>query len=164
MEAIGRLAAGIAQDFNNRLMAIREYGKLILDGAPSGEIRGNAERIDEAAVRAASLTSQLLAFSRRQLLQPTVFDLNQLVQNLEQMLRRLIGEDIEMTAILAPQLGRIRADRGQIEQAIMNLVVNARDAMPRGASLSSRPPTPFSMKLICFDILLCNKGRTCCWP
>lgn len=135
MEAIGRLAGGVAHDFNNLLTVIRGYGQLILDRAQDREIRGNAEHIDHAAGRAASLTNQLLAFSRRQVLQPTVFNLNELIQNLEKMLRRLIGEDIEVTTRFAPQLGLIRADRGQIEHAIMNLVVNARDAMPKGGKL-----------------------------
>jgi len=136
MEAIGRLAGGVAHDFNNLLMVIRGYGQLIIDRAPSPELRANAQRIDEAAVRATSLTSQLLAFSRRQVLQPTVFNLNSLVRNLEKMLHRLIGEDIDLTTSLAPDLGLIRADHGQIEQVIMNLVVNARDAMPTGGQLT----------------------------
>ncbi|HUL76163.1 MAG TPA: ATP-binding protein [Vicinamibacteria bacterium] len=136
MEAIGRLAGGVAHDFNNLLTVIRGYGQLIVRRAPTPELRANAERIDEAAERAASLTRQLLAFSRRQVLQPTVFNLNALVRNLDRMLRRLIGEDVEMTTVLAPDLGSVRADQGQIEQVIMNLVVNARDAMPGGGKLT----------------------------
>jgi len=108
----------------------------MLDRATGHEFRGGLARIDDAADRAASLTSQLLAFSRRQVLQPKVFNLNTLVQNLEKMLRRLIGEDVEMRAVLADDLGHIRADRSQLEQVVMNLVVNARDAMPNGGKLT----------------------------
>jgi signal transduction histidine kinase/CheY-like chemotaxis protein len=138
MEAIGRLAGGIAHDFNNLLTVIRGYSRLLLDRATGHghEFRGGLARIDDAADRAAALTSQLLAFSRRQVLQPKVFNLNTLVQNLEKMLRRLIGEDIEMRTVLAADLGQIRADRSQLEQVIMNLAVNARDAMPRGGKLT----------------------------
>jgi signal transduction histidine kinase/CheY-like chemotaxis protein len=136
MEAIGRLAGGVAHDFNNLLTIIRGYSRLLLDRASGHEFRGSLERIDDAAERAASLTSQLLAFSRRQVLQPKVFNLNALVQNLEKMLRRLISEDIEMRTVLAANLGSVRADRSQIEQVIMNLVVNARDAMPSGGKLT----------------------------
>jgi signal transduction histidine kinase/CheY-like chemotaxis protein len=136
MEAIGRLAGGVAHDFNNLLTVIRGYSRMLLDRAPGPEFRGGLERIDDAADRAAALTSQLLAFSRRQVLQPKIFNLNSLVQNLEKMLRRLIGEDIEMRTVLASDLGSVRADRSQIEQVIMNLVVNSRDAMPKGGKLT----------------------------
>ena len=138
MEAIGRLAGGIAHDFNNLLTVIRGYSRLLLDRTTGHghEFHGGLARIDDAADRAAALTSQLLAFSRRQVLQPKVFNLNTLVQNLEKMLRRLIGEDIEMRTVLAADLGQIRADRSQLEQVIMNLAVNARDAMPKGGKLT----------------------------
>jgi two-component system, cell cycle sensor histidine kinase and response regulator CckA len=136
MEAIGRLAGGVAHDFNNLLTVIRGYSRMLLDRAAGHEFRNGLERIDDAADRAASLTSQLLAFSRRQLLQPKVFRLNDLVQNLEKMLRRLMAENIEMRTVLAPDLGPVRADRSQIEQVIMNLVVNAGDAMPKGGKLT----------------------------
>src|SRR5262249_48389790 len=136
MEAIGRLAGGIAHDFNNLLTVIRGYSRLLLDRSPAQEMRGGLERIDDAAGRAASLTSQLLAFSRRQVLQPKVFNLNSLVHDLEKMLRRLISEDIEMRTVLSSDLGHIRADRSQLEQVVMNLVVNARDAMPTGGKLA----------------------------
>ena len=136
MEAIGRLAGGIAHDFNNLLTVIRGYSRLLLDRATGHEFRGGLERIDDAADRAAALTSQLLAFSRRQVLQPIVFNLNELVQNLEKMLRRLVTENIEMRTVLAPDLGAVRADRSQIEQVVMNLVVNAGDAMPKGGKLT----------------------------
>src|SRR5208282_145942 len=98
--------------------------------------RSQVEHIDEAADRAAALTSQLLAFSRRQVLQPKVFNLNALVLNLDKMLQRLIGEDIEMVTVAAPDLGAVKADPGQIEQVVMNLAINARDAMPRGGTLT----------------------------
>jgi signal transduction histidine kinase len=136
MEAIGRLAGGVAHDFNNLLTVIRGYSRLLLDRGPATEFRSGLERIDDAADRAASLTSQLLAFSRRQVLQPKVFNLNTLVGNLEKMLRRLVREDIEMRTVLAADLGSVRADRTQIEQVILNLVVNARDAMPDGGKLT----------------------------
>ena len=135
MEAIGRLAGGVAHDFNNLLTIIRGYSRLLLDRGPAPELRNGLERIDDAADRAASLTSQLLAFSRRQVLQPKVFSINALIQDLEKMLRRVISEDIEMRTALAPDLGSVRADRTQIEQVILNLVVNARDAMPNGGKL-----------------------------
>ena len=135
MEAIGRLAGGVAHDFNNLLTIIRGYSRLLLDRGPAPDLRNGLERIDDAADRAASLTSQLLAFSRRQVLQPKVFNLNELIQNLEKMLRRVISEDIEMRTVLASDLGSVRADRTQIEQVLLNLVVNARDAMPNGGKL-----------------------------
>ncbi len=135
MEAIGRLAGGVAHDFNNLLTIIRGYSRLLLDRGPAPDLRNGLERIDDAADRAASLTSQLLAFSRRQVLQPKVFNLNELIQNLEKMLRRVISEDIEMRTVLAADLGSVRADRTQIEQVLLNLVVNARDAMPNGGKL-----------------------------
>ncbi len=136
MEAIGRLAGGVAHDFNNLLTIIRGYSRLLLDRGPAPDMRNGLERIDDAADRAASLTSQLLAFSRRQVLQPKVFNLNDLIQNLEKMLRRVISEDIEMRTVLASDLGSVRADRTQIEQVLLNLVVNARDAMPNGGKLT----------------------------
>ncbi|PYV39890.1 MAG: hybrid sensor histidine kinase/response regulator [Acidobacteria bacterium] len=136
MEAIGRLAGGIAHDFNNLLTAIAGYSDLLLSSLrPEDPIRGNLEEIRKAAARAASLTHQLLAFSRQQVLRPVILDLNTLLANIHKMLRRLIGEDIELVTLLGPDLGRVKADRGQMEQVIMNLVVNARDAMPEGGRL-----------------------------
>jgi len=136
MEAIGNLSGGIAHDFNNLLTVIKGYSRMVLDREQNQEVRKQIEHIDQAAERAASLTRQLLAFGRRQVLQPKVFNLNALVLNLDRMLRRLIGEDIDMVTVAAPDLGSVRADPGQIEQVVMNLVVNARDAMPRGGRLT----------------------------
>jgi PAS domain S-box-containing protein len=137
MEAIGRLAGGIAHDFNNLLTAVSGYTELLLgrlsDGDPGRE---HALEIRQAGQRAAALTQQLLAFSRRQVLEPRVLDLNSVISDMERMLRRVIGEDIDLTASLDPSLWRTRADPSQIEQAILNLVVNARDAMPRGGRLT----------------------------
>jgi two-component system, cell cycle sensor histidine kinase and response regulator CckA len=137
MEAIGRLAGGVAHDFNNLLTAIIGYSQIVLGSlAPTDSLRKEVEEILKAGKRASSLTSQLLAFSRRQVLQPVVLDLNLIVGNTVKMLRRLIGEDIHLVTMLSPELGRVKIDPGQIEQVIMNLAVNARDAMPRGGKLT----------------------------
>jgi len=137
MEAIGRLAGGLAHDFNNILTAITGYSELSLNRAPAGEpLRHHIEEILKAADRATTLTRQLLAFSRKQVLEPRVVDLNELVANVQRMLQRLIGEDVELVTGLDPSLWPIRADFGQIEQVIMNLAVNARDAMPLGGKLT----------------------------
>ena len=137
MEAIGKLAGGIAHDFNNLLTAIMGYSDLLLSQMePGGRPRKNAEEIRKAAFRAAALTHQLLAFSRQQVLATKVLNLNAVVTNLEPLLQRLIGEDIELSIVPSPVLGQVRADPGQIEQIILNLVVNARDAMPNGGSLT----------------------------
>ena len=133
MEAVGRLAGGIAHDFNNLLAVIMGHSDLIRSVLRKGDPRAHdVEQIRRAAERAATLTRQLLAFSRRQFLQPQVIDVNSLVGNLATMLRRLIGEDIQLELRLDPDAGRVSADPGQLEQVIMNLTVNARDAMPRG--------------------------------
>jgi len=137
MEAVGRLAGGIAHDFNNILTAITGYADLLLeDLGPKDPRRQDAEEIHRAADRAAGLTRQLLAFSRQQVLQPRVVDVNKLVSELEKMLRRLLGEDVKLATALSPIVGRVRADPGQLEQVIMNLAVNARDAMPTGGKLT----------------------------
>jgi two-component system cell cycle sensor histidine kinase/response regulator CckA len=137
MEAVGRLAGGIAHDFNNLLTAVAGYTELLLGELPPGDPRReSAEEIRQAGKRAAALTQQLLAFSRRQVLEPRVLDLNLVIANMERLLRRVIGEDVELTTSLHPDLWRTRADPGQIEQVILNLVVNARDAMPRGGRLT----------------------------
>ena len=137
MEAVGQLAGGIAHDFNNLLTAILGNTQLLLRDLPPGDAkRGDVEEIRKASERAASLTRQLLAYSRRQMLQPEVLDLNVVVAEMDKMLRRLIGEHIALGAGLAPDLGRVRADPNQIEQVIVNLAVNARDAMPDGGKLT----------------------------
>jgi nitrogen-specific signal transduction histidine kinase/CheY-like chemotaxis protein len=137
MEAIGGLAGGIAHDFNNILTAIRTYNNFLLEDLPEGHTsRREAAGIAKAVDHAANLTRQLLAFSRRQVLQPKVINLNSLVPGIEKMLRRLIGEDILFATVLHPRLGNVRADPGQIEQVIVNLAVNARDAMPKGGRVT----------------------------
>jgi PAS domain S-box-containing protein len=137
MEAVGRLAGGIAHDFNNLLTAIVGSAELMLDSlGPAAPERVEAQEIHAAAFRAADLTRQLLAFSRQQVLAPKVVDLNEVVAGMERMLQRLIGEDIGLATSLAPDLGAVRADVSQLEQVIVNLAVNARDAMPRGGKLT----------------------------
>jgi signal transduction histidine kinase/CheY-like chemotaxis protein len=136
MEAVGRLAGGIAHDFNNLLTAIIGYAEIVIVSLEPGDPRrADAEEIARAAMRAADLTRQMLAFSRKQVLQPKVIDLNLTVAKVEPMLRRLIGEDIIMTITTRAANPHVRVDPGQIEQVIMNLVVNARDAMPKGGRL-----------------------------
>ena len=137
MEAIGRLAGGIAHDFNNLLMVISGYCEFLLDRIGSNqELRGPAQEIASAAERATSLTRQLLAFSRKQMLAPRVVDLNAVVTENLKMLTRLIGEDIDLVMVPSADIGAVKADPGQIEQVIMNLAVNARDAMPHGGKLT----------------------------
>ena len=136
MEAVGRLAGGIAHDFNNLLTAISGYSEFLIAELDDERQRRHADEIRKAAARAASLTGQLLAFSRRQMLQPRVLDLNAVVSDMDMMLRRLIGEDVELVALLDSELGAVQADPTQIEQVIVNLAVNARDAMPHGGSLT----------------------------
>jgi PAS domain S-box-containing protein len=136
MEAIGKLAGGVAHDFNNLLTAILGYSGMILDQLhEDAPLRNDIEEIKKSGERAASLTRQLLAFSRQQTLRPEVIDLNEIVLGLRNMLRRVIGEDIELSTVLGSELGRVKADPGQIEQVILNLVVNSRDAMPQGGRL-----------------------------
>jgi PAS domain S-box-containing protein len=137
MEAVGQLAGGVAHDFNNLLGVILGYTELLLDHPGLNEAHHkDIDQIQKAGQRAALLTRQLLAFSRKQVLQPTVLDINAVVAGAEKLLRRLIGEDIELLVVLNPVLGRVKADSGQIEQIIMNLVVNARDAMPSGGKVT----------------------------
>jgi PAS domain S-box-containing protein len=137
LEAVGRLAGGVAHDFNNILTAISGYTELLLEDFRGNDPRrADLEEIRSAAQRAAALTRQLLAFSRKQVLQPQVLDLNEVVRALEKMLRRLIGEDVELAFRSADRLGAVRADPGQLEQVILNLAVNARDAMPHGGQLT----------------------------
>jgi len=137
MEAVGRLAGGIAHDFNNILTAITGYADLLLeDLSPADPRRQDADEVRKAAERAAGLTRQLLAFSRQQVLQPSVIDVNSLVGDLQKMLGRLLGEDVDLGTRLDPTAGRVKADPGQLEQVLMNLAVNARDAMPHGGKLT----------------------------
>lgn len=137
MEAIGQLAGGVAHDFNNLLTAILGYTNLILDEVPAdAPIRNDLEEIRSAGERAVALTRQLLAFSRRQMLQPRIVDINDLIRQIEKLLRRLISEDVQLTTNLADNLMPVRVDPASIEQALVNLAVNARDAMPRGGRLA----------------------------
>jgi two-component system, cell cycle sensor histidine kinase and response regulator CckA len=137
MEAIGRLAGGVAHDFNNLLTVIMGYSQILADGvSKSGALADATAQIRSAADRAAGITRQLLAFSRKQVLQPRVINLNDIMLSLDTMLRRLIGEDIEVLTVPSRDLGAVKADPGQIEQVIMNLALNARDAMPHGGKLT----------------------------
>jgi CheY-like chemotaxis protein len=137
MEAVGRLAGGIAHDFNNLLTVIKGYNQLsLLDLGENDPLWGNIQEIQKATQRAADLTRQLLAFSRRQILDLKVLDMNALLKDLNKMLRRIIGEDIELVFLLTEDLGRVKIDPGQFEQMILNLAVNARDAMPSGGKLT----------------------------
>ncbi len=136
MEAVGRLAGGVAHDFNNLLTVINGYSQMILGRLPQDDpIRADAEEILRAGERAGALTRQLLAFSRKQILDPQVLSLNPMIRDLGKMLRRLIGEDIQLSTVLDEGLGNVKVDLGQMEQVLMNLTVNARDAMPRGGRL-----------------------------
>jgi two-component system, cell cycle sensor histidine kinase and response regulator CckA len=137
MEAVGRLAGGVAHDFNNLMTIVMGRSELLMTGLQEADpLRRNADEIKRTAERAVALTQQLLAFSRKQVLMPKVLDLNVVVANMDRMLRRLIGEDIDLVTVLGPALERVRADPGQLEQVIMNLAINARDAMPSGGKLT----------------------------
>jgi PAS domain S-box-containing protein len=137
MQAVGELAGGVAHDFNNLLMVVKGHAQILLDRIPdSSPLRLSAEQVEKAADRAATLTRQLLAFSRKQVLQPRVLDMNDAVAGMIKMFSRVIGENIEMAFIPGGKLGRVKADPGQIEQVLLNLVVNARDAMPNGGRLT----------------------------
>jgi signal transduction histidine kinase/ActR/RegA family two-component response regulator len=137
MEAVGRLAGGVAHDFNNLLTIIMGYTELVLAGSdPKSRTFQNLNEIRMAATRTVSLTRQLLTFSRKEVVQPTVLELNTVVTEVSKMLKRLIGEDIDLETVLAPDTGRVKADPGHLEQIIINLAVNARDAMPQGGSIT----------------------------
>ncbi len=137
MEALGRLAGGVAHDFNNLLTAILGYCELLLDDiGPDDPHHGDVAEIQKAGTRAAGLTRQLLAFSRKQIIEPTLLDLHVVVADMRSMLGRLIGEDVRIVIGAPSELPRVKADRGQVEQIVMNLAVNARDAMPRGGTLT----------------------------
>ena len=139
LEAVGRLAGGVAHDFNNMLTAIKSYSELLRDALEVGdERRADAEEITKAADRAAVLTRQLLAFGRRQILEPHVLDVNHTVSEVQQMLRRLLVGDVVFVTDLSPALWTVMADAGQLEQVLINLVVNSRDAMPDGGTLTIR--------------------------
>jgi two-component system cell cycle sensor histidine kinase/response regulator CckA len=136
MEAVGRLAGGVAHDFNNLLTVILGYSQILADGLPpDSRLADSTGQIKSAADRAAGITRQLLAFSRKTVLSPRVINLNEVVLNLDSLLRRLIGDDIEVFTVPAKDLGSVKADPSQIEQVVMNLALNARDAMPHGGKV-----------------------------
>jgi two-component system, cell cycle sensor histidine kinase and response regulator CckA len=137
MEAVGRLAGGVAHDFNNLLTVILGYSQILADGLPpDSRLADSTGQIKSAADRAAGITRQLLAFSRKTVLSPRVINLNEVVLNLDSLLRRLIGDDIEVFTVPAKDLGAVKADPSQIEQVVMNLALNARDAMPQGGKVT----------------------------
>jgi len=144
IEAIGRLAGGVAHDINNLMTIVIGYGEMLLAQLPpDSPVLEQVKAMKEAGDRATSITRQLLAFSRKQVLMPTVVSLNGVVSDMEQMLRRVIGEDVEIACHLEPELGRVNVDRSQMEQVIMNLAINARDAMPQGGKLTLQTRNAF---------------------
>jgi two-component system cell cycle sensor histidine kinase/response regulator CckA len=159
MEAIGRLAGGVAHDFNNILCVIMSYSETLLDTLDPGEMRDDVEQIRNAGVRGAALTRQLLMFNRQQLLEPRVLDLNDVLTDMGKMLKRLLREDIELVSITDPVLGQVRADQGSLEQVIMNLVVNARDAMPAGGKLTLETANVELDQVYAHDHLGVDPGR-----
>ena len=160
MEAVGRLAGGVAHDFNNMLSVIIGYSEILLERTNTDvQMRQQCEEIKRAGERAASLTRQLLAFSRQQVLEPRILNLNTSVAEIEKMLRRLIGEDVELRTSLHSALGSVKADPGQIEQIIMNLAVNARDAMPQGGKLVIETANELLDEDYAFHHPTCAPGR-----
>jgi PAS domain S-box-containing protein len=160
MESIGNLAGGIAHDFNNLLTIISGYSQLLSDRLDkNAPLRKNAEKIMKAGKQAASLTRQLLAFSRKQVLEMKVLNLNEIIANEQKMLKRLIGEDIKMEADLAPNLNPVKVDSGQVEQVAMNLVVNARDAMPEGGRITIKTENVTLDKDVCKTIPESSPGE-----
>ena len=135
MEAVGRLAGGVAHDFNNLLTVMLGYSEVLLQGLEPGPLHEATQEVRQAGERAAALTRQLLAFSRKQTLVSEVLDLGDVVSGMSRMVERLIGEEVKVSVVVSPNLGRVKADRGQLEQVVVNLAVNARDAMPKGGSL-----------------------------
>ncbi|HDY71923.1 MAG TPA: response regulator, partial [Nitrospirae bacterium] len=163
MEAVGTLTAGIAHDFNNLLTAIIGYSEILLNRLEErNPLRKDIEQIKKAGERAASLTRQLLAFSRRQVLQTKVLNLNALVEGMDNMLRHLIGEDVDLITVLGPGLACVKADPGQIEHVIMNLAINARDAMPEGRKLTIMTENVTLNKVHCSTIPEARPGDFVC--
>ncbi|MGA1844912.1 MAG: PAS domain S-box protein [bacterium] len=163
LDAVGRLAGGVAHDFNNLLQTIMGYCDFMLFGSEdTRQIHKDVEEIKKATVKAASLTRQLLAFSRKQSIEPSLLNLNSVINDLTKMLKRLIGEDIEFSTIMSSDLMNIKADQGNIEQIIMNLVVNARDAMPQGGRLCVKTENIMLEKRDCRDDPLARPGRFVC--
>jgi signal transduction histidine kinase len=166
LEAIGRLAGGVAHEFNNLLTVINGYCEMLLFGSEEAQSPWHSEvaEIHRAGTRAAEVTRQLLAFSRRQMLSMQVIDLNQVLAGMVRMLRHIIGEDVALAIDAADDLGAIRADTGQLEQIIMNLAANARDAMPRGGTLTlSTANIDLALEDV-DDTLGIPRGTMCAWP
>ncbi len=164
MESVGQLAGGIAHDFNNILTIISGYSQLLLDRLDKNTpLRKNVEKIAKAGKQAASLTRQLLAFSRKQVLETKVLDLNVILADVKKMLGRLLGENIELTTVLEPELKQVKADPGQIEQVVMNLVVNARDAMPEGGRITIKTENVTLDKDVCKTIPESSPGKFVCF-
>ncbi|MCP5047599.1 MAG: response regulator [bacterium] len=163
MEAVGKLAGGVAHDFNNLLTAIMGYSDLMLVKMQSeSPFRDGVNEIKKAALRASALTQQLLAFSRKQIMKPRVMDINNTVNGIEKMLKRLIGEDVQQVSQLDPQLKLVRADSGQVEQVLLNLAINAADAMPQGGTLTITTENKHIHKEDCQHLLYSKPGQYVC--
>lgn len=165
MEAVGRLAGGIAHDFNNVLSVILSYGELMrAELMPDDPMRDDVDEVIKAGKRAADLTRQLLMFSRQQVLEPRILDLNDVLAGMEKMLRRLLGEGVEMICLPAQRLGKVKVDPSSIEQVIVNLVANARDAMPTGGRLPSKRRTSASIRSASANTGARSPAPTWCSP